>query len=488
MLRRLLCTIAATFIAQAGAADFGYLPAGTPQQKDVQTQLTSGNFRQALKSWSAAFQGSTFASSYNGIATWNYLLYKNGLPYIALESLMTSTQPERLDPQLLKTWSAEIKTSAWIQKGWISTLGNWKMVADNSAASLRLRTAKDVAESFKRADKLAPQDVNLKARIWWQIATQAPQINDTASALKAVKLLRDSGQTVYGIDQVAMTQGRVLYQKGDLDAAIAAYREVPKASSFWVESVEERAWANLRKDDYDKALGDITTALSPVLAPLAGPETYFLAHLLSYRVCDYNRLFENSETFKTNHRQRLLDIQDLANKGRNRATEQVFASFDKSGVSQESAGPEVASVPRHLFRDREFVKDMESRRELLSEARTAEQLVKDVPSPILQQAITDNRSKSERLKQSAVKRQQALARIDLKEYRVVLNKMNIIEGEVIQRLNLDDNLKGQRSKLSKVDNSANTMVFPYTKEVWIDELDNYKARVKDCPTLKGASL
>ena len=47
------------------------------------------------------------------------------------------------------------------------------------------------------------------------------------------------------------------------------------------------------------------------------------------------------------------------------------------------------------------------------------------------------------------------------------------------------------SKLAKFDHpkSADVLVFPYrSDEVWFDELDHYKARTKDCPTLKGAGL
>jgi hypothetical protein len=93
------------------------------------------------------------------------------------------------------------------------------------------------------------------------------------------------------------------------------------------------------------------------------------------------------------------------------------------------------------------------------------------------------------MKQLATQRIRVLAQGETKEYRMILNKMHILEAEVIERLHLDDNLKGQRGKLSKTDDSGDVLVFAVKgNETWIDELDNYKARVKDCPTLKGASL
>jgi hypothetical protein len=269
-------------------------------------------------------------------------------------------------------------------------------------------------------------------------------------------------------------------------AAINTYNQIPKSSSLWVESVEERAWAHLRRDDFDKALGVVTTAMSPALAPLAGPETFFLANLMAYKACDYTRVFNNSETFKKRHHDRLQAIQELAEKGGNSSLGEVFSRFDKDGVSKESAGPLVEFIPRNLVRDGYFVRNMESRRQILSEVAKASEL--GITNTGVLKTLNAEKSLAERFKTKALARVRILAQEDLKEYRVVLNKMHIIEGEIIERLHMDDNLKGERGKLSQVKDSGDVLVFPVTNEVWMDELDNYQARVKDCPTLKKASL
>src|SRR5690606_6777572 len=147
-----------------------------------------------------------------------------------------------------------------------------------------------------------------------QIATLAPLINETDSALRALKLLKESGQTVIGQDQVSATLGRVTYQRGELSASMKAFDEIPKSSSLWIETVEEKAWNNLRADDFDKALGQSITLLSPALAPLVGPESHFLANLIALKACDYPRIFKNSENFKQRHSARLASLQELANK------------------------------------------------------------------------------------------------------------------------------------------------------------------------------
>jgi hypothetical protein len=272
-----------------------------------------------------------------------------------------------------------------------------------------------------------------------------------------------------------------------------AFHEIPKSSNLWIESVEERAWAHLRREDFDKALGETVTLLSPAMAPLVGPESYYLANLLALKVCDYPRIFKNSELFKNRHTERLAAMQELAKSGTNKNINALLERFDQKGVSVEAAGPLVSWIPRGTFRDQRFIRFMESRRQWISEGRKAAEMAAtgDVlgTSEYIQRISADAQIIADRLKQLAFQRVRTLAGAELKEYSQNINKMHIIEGEVIHRLAVDESLKGARSKLAKVEDKGDVLVFPYNSdEVWFDELDNYKARVKDCPTLKKAAL
>jgi hypothetical protein len=466
---------------------FNYLPASNPNQTAVKAALNDGDFSTALKGWSAAYNGTAFGESQNGIGTLSYVLYKNGFAYLGLSTLLEKTQPQNLQASLLRLWHPELTSSAWVQKGWILGAGRWKPEIDNQPVHLTLKTKHDVTKAFARAQAVPSDHVNARARIWWQIATRAPQINDTASALKAVRLLKNSKQTIIGQDQLLSAEGRVLFQKGDFQAADNAYEQIPKSSTLWVQSLEERAWGDIRQDDYDKALGKSVTMLSPALVPLVGPESYFLANYLSLKACDYPRIFKNSELFKQRYRDRLGDLQDLAKTGSNKELAGILDRFDQQGVTLDAAGPQIASIPRASLHDRKFLDAMTSRRQILGEVKKASSDNQSLG--LLAQWSKTGAVKSEILKREAVQRLKTLAQNELEEYRNILNKMHVIEAEVIERLHVDDSLKGQRNKLSKVEDKGDVLVFPYeSDEVWFDELDNYKARVKDCPTLKGASL
>ncbi len=491
MFQTVLFALVVILSSQAQADSFDYLPADQAAQKEFQSLMAAGNYRQALRAWNLAHRGSTFAVTSSGQATYAYLLYQNGMPLLGLQHLFEHAQPDELNSSLRSKWTKELKTSSLIQKGRVQTSRGWKKINDNSPFTLQISNQKELAQAINKAAQLR-KDVNAQARILWQIATQAPQFGQVTAALKALDQLSTSGQKVIASDQILSSRGRVLYQKGDLTGAIEAFNQIPKSSSLWVESVEERAWAYLKRDDFDKTISETITLLSPALSPLVGPESYFLANLASLKICDYTRIFKNSELFKKRLRQRLTDLQELAKSGANKNLASVLDRIDKNGVSIESAGPLVESLPRSTFRDSTFTQLFENRRQLLNESQTATNIAATFAGEgtELQKLGIKAKQQAEHLKPLAIQRLRALAELEIKEYKTVINKMHIIEGEVIHRMHADDNLKGERSRLSDNERSnPDVLVFPYAgDEVWFDELDNYKARVKDCPTLKGAKL
>lgn len=489
MLRKVVLLLFTILSLQAQGLSFEFLPSQSGPEKEFRQLMEGGNFRQALMVWSTSHRNSKFGQSQTGIATWAYVLQQNGLPLKALETLIFETQPKAIDSRLLSLWTTELKNSPYIQKGWIPTVGGWKKIVDNSPVTLKIKKKKDVTLAFNKADALPNDAVNQKTRIWWQIATLAPQINEVDSAVKALKLIRESGQSIMHTDQVEMALARVLYQKGDLEASLEIYKKIPKGSLFWMDAIEEKAWAHLRQNDFDKALGDVTTALSPALVLFAGPESYFLSNLMSLKVCDYPRIFNTSEAFKKRHRNRLVALQEISTSGTHKGLVQALEKMESKGPNVEAAGSNLEFLPRAVFHDRKFVQAVELRRELLAEAKKAAELSENAKAlgdnQDLERIALDARAATAKLQKTAFERARVLAGQELVQYKKIMNKMHIIEGEVIQRLAVDESLKGKRTKREKVKDSGDVLVFPYdSEEVWMDELDNYKAQVKECPTLQ----
>lgn len=481
-MKKLIALFAILTGTLAYAADFSFVPSETADQKDVLSQLKGGDSESALAKWPMAFGGSSFAATMNGRALHDLLLAQSGLPLAGLKRLVRETDASQVNRSLIEMWKPIFNAYVTELPPGLEMNASWKRLF--SSRKIEITKAKQIAPLLKQAATMSNDDID-KTRILWKIATMAPQFNDTTNSLKALRLLKESKQTVIGDDQLELATARVLYQRGDVDGAVEHYENIPKSSVFWIEALEERAWAHLRQKDQDKAVSDITTLLSEPFAPLTGPEPYFLSELSSLRVCDYPRILKTSQTFKQRHKERLEEMEKLADTGRNKGFQGLFDGFDRYGFNVRGAGPNMQWMPRDFMRDQEFSSNMKYRSQLLSEIQRAKQLGLD-------ELAVNNQSEADTARAKAMARLQNLAANDVQEYRVTINKLHIVEAEVIERLYVDESLKGKRKDVQPLKNERDTLHFTYNpKEVWIDELDHYQSNIKGCPALpstKGASL
>lgn len=450
----------------ARASDFSYMPSQSEPQKELKAALEHGDYRQALKTWGPATQRTIFADSENGRAVYGLLLAQNGLPVSAMKMVLRDTSANHLNSGIVELWKPILNSYvSEISPGW-NINASWKRL-------------------FSSADR---------TQQLWRTVTSAPQKGNVKAALAALSELRKTPQSLIGNDQLELATARVLYQKGDVDQAIQHYSAVPKSSDFWNEAIEERAWAYLRKNDHDRALSDLTTVLSPAFAKTTGPEPYFLLELESLKVCDYPKILKTSKLFKERHKERLSELEKLAKTGVNKGINSVFSGFDESGYTSVAAGSAAQWMPRNFMRDREFAKNMKLRTDLMTENRRAQSKLKDLASsdPKFAAVLAENQQQADLARAAAALRLKQLAEIEIVEYRHILNKLHIVEGEVVERLHVDESLKGKRRDVAPIADAHNTISFPYSdKEVWLDELDHYQSSVKNCPSLtstKGASL
>ncbi len=59
-----------------------------------------------------------------------------------------------------------------------------------------------------------------------------------------------------GNDKDKMNKARELYAKGKLEAAVEIYSKIQPSSDFWLEALEERAWARTRQGKFEESLAD----------------------------------------------------------------------------------------------------------------------------------------------------------------------------------------------------------------------------------------
>ncbi len=279
-------------------------------------------------------------------------------------------------------------------------------------------------------------------------------------ALTASGLLASA---VVPAEKKLMDDARSAYAAGKLDLALETYNKIPQTSDYWVEALEERAWTHLRKGENDKALSLITTLTSDLLAPQIGPEPYFLRSMIDYRLCNIKGIFQDFELFKKRFKSRADEMGKLKTNQQNLGTTKALEVLKakKASLAQLKAddfGSEMQYLPRYFYRDKtiQAAVDTDSDRRIL-----------------------------QRLSQ--------LAEDDVKEIDQFLQKMHLLESQVVQQVFAYNKQLHQKREAEFSKRDKNSLVFPYKPDdgdIWIDEIDSFEAATTECPVdpLKGATL
>lgn len=346
------------------------------------------------------------------------------------------------------------------------TLSKSLVVEATTRASYLVKDKKEFNALMRKLNQASP---NSEEQTWlrWQVALNAPLVEETTTSLAELKALSTSKQKLIPQDLISLTKGRVHFQRKEFTKAIESYQKIDKASEYWFEALEEESWAYIRQNKPEMATAKLTTLMQPVFQNWVGPETFFAANYNSLKVCDYTSVLNNGQTFKTRHTPRIQELEKLAKTGANSVTTVALSKLSSGVMDFNSFAKEAASLPRFFWRD-EIIRTYVE--ELKQISKRKEQAEKPIEVAQLKGKLSD------RLK--------ALAQSEITEYSTVIQKLHIIEAEVIQRIYLDESLKGKRASLPSVKSDPNTLSFPYSDELWIDEVDKYKARVKGCPELK----
>jgi hypothetical protein len=252
-------------------------------------------------------------------------------------------------------------------------------------------------------------------------------------------------------EQKIMREARTSFENKKFEQAVSLYAKIPTSSDRWFLAVEEKAWAYMRMDQYDKALAELKTLTSPVFAGLVGTEPFLMKALIYLRSCDYVGVFDSLKEFKTLKKNQLAAIQNLAKTGANEASGAAMQKWMQNPDDWRKLGPDLNSLPLLFFHDREMLRLAKS---------------KDLGG--LQRRLQD------------------LAKVDQADNFRVVQKLNLIEIEAIQRVHLAT--KFDRVQGAKVERDADDLVFKDDGDVWIDELNSYRAQLDRCERKSGRTL
>jgi tetratricopeptide (TPR) repeat protein len=278
----------------------------------------------------------------------------------------------------------------------------------------------------------------------------------------------------------ALSEGRKFYAAGNMEKAIAAYEQVPRGSDAWLQSLDEKGWAYFRQGKMDKALGETRTLLGDTFVSIVGSDAFFLQSLSNLKICDYKSIFETGKLFKTTQKDRLLEIQNLSERGQSSAFTNVIVKANTFPLQFKEMGQEAKYLPSDFYRDVTLQK-------ALFHLKLAE-----AGLPVLQQAqsssaaIISAMNNLEKAKQGALLQAQnrivILARAENEINFKNLQKLNLIEVEAIERMHADAHADKEKYAHGQfAETTSDDLIFPDEGDPWIDELGKYQVRVNLCP-------
>lgn len=430
-------------------------------------KLFSSDYQGALFSFNEAVEGTPFQASNSAIALHAFLLWQNGLRLHGLEKLVAINDLQSIAPLILDFWRPLVQ----------STSIEWRVVknkVNNSwGAFFGLPSQIDQVKMWSEATQFAAQD----------------QVDKSAKLLSS--LLKEPDPYVEK-DLVHLTASRLLYQKGYLDASLRYLAMISKSSDWWYVAQEEAAWAHMRKGEVGAALAITQSLMHDKLQRDIGPETVFLHSLLNLKVCNYTQVIQSLKSFKERFRPRVIELSKVAQSETttHAAIETVLTLAEKEDLKPTRIGANSRILPREVALDRQLKQDGLLYGVLKNEAQVAGRLYSislekntkvgfSAEFEGLKQKLGQ---KQESLRSLFFSRVKDLARSEISEIQHLLQKMHIVEAEVIQQTGLSERIAKENQtkvksavKLSKV--TSDQVTFKGDQEIWFDELSHYKLTV-----------
>lgn len=278
---------------------------------------------------------------------------------------------------------------------------------------------------------------------------------------------------------------RIYYSLERFDNADKYYAKVSHDSTYWPQSLFERAWTQFWLGDLNGELGQLLTAGSPFFSNREFlPDTGYLKALTYFQLCEYDEVDRTVKNFQSAYQPVRDEMKQFIEKIRADGSDEAFAAaFDAYFGENASAGSKIpVSVFREILRNRDLaslVRDMDGMKAEL-------ELIAD-HTPQWRDSIGEELSKiiardMERYKQRAGRTfMQSL----LDEYRSVddlLQDFKVLEFEVVDARRKD--YVYQMTTQIREDDAANKPVdfatdptviyWPFNGEFWVDELGYYK--------------
>ncbi|MEQ1875561.1 MAG: tetratricopeptide repeat protein [Bdellovibrionia bacterium] len=124
-----------------------------------------------------------------------------------------------------------------------------------------------------------------------------------------------------------MSIARTDYQRKDWESAIEGYRQIPRDSEFWHDSLFEMSWAQMRSASFRSVLSNFHSLHSPYYEDFYLPESLLLRSIVYLYICQYDEMEKTLDLFDRIYQPVLKQTTDYVKQ--NRDSMKYYVELDK---------------------------------------------------------------------------------------------------------------------------------------------------------------
>jgi hypothetical protein len=476
----------------------GILRSPTPEQNFFLRLVEESKWSEALYQFDSAFKDAEFARSEDGMAFKAFLMFKSGMQVQALENLFLVQDPKKIHFLIMNQWreSAPSTNPAWMvvrlnwKKEWTEIFG--------VATEVRVRSAdfsiSSNVNSLNELSMLSSPDSRERALLDWNLAIQYGLKDDAKKAATIISSLMKANNNPVPQDLMILTAARLLYQNAYYQAAQKYYEKVPKGSDYYFEAQEEIAWTFLRRRQSQDALAITQSLVNPLLSGQVGPESWFVRSLAQLKVCDYPAALETLKAFPGQFKDRTIALEKLSKEPNTAEVKSALDQIRAGSATLASIAGVSRQLPRGMAKD-QYLRQLVRIQEVLeNETKAIETLTanyRDLGAKAEFESIKNSVGiRTAQARSNTLERVKKLAQMEVEETKTILNKLHIVEAEIIQQVESASKIAKKEQPLDELkkgttgSSAQDVLKFPFQNEFWLDELTNYKVDIKKACIVK----
>lgn len=287
-----------------------------------------------------------------------------------------------------------------------------------------------------------------------------------------------------------MGKARALYQKKDWPGAIEAYREVPRDTMSWHDTLFESSWAMLRSGKFRSALSNFQSLHSSYYEDFYLPESLLLRAIVYLYICKYEEMDKVLNLFNRVYKPVFRDVEkalvDLNSPSQMfNEVNRVINDYKKNGDQVNRKGYKIPLlVVRRIAQEPDFQNTYGYIKKLMEENKRLKAMPSEFKSSTLGRyaarvlATRMNKAKNRAGKQ--IKAHLTAIREDLFD---LFEQEGFIRYEMIngRKESLKKRIAGKELPVQQIDedNARDYYIqngyeyWPFRGEFWLDELGNY---------------